>query len=67
MLEELRRNPGRWARIKRYEKKTSASSAAQRIRKGDLPDVDPKDFEARGAILDGGEASVLYLRFVGSP
>lgn len=67
MLEELRRNPNRWARVKRWEKRTSASSAAQRIRKGEQAGIDPKEFESRGAILDGGKASALYLRFVGSP
>jgi hypothetical protein len=55
-VSALRANPGRWARIKRYDKKTSAWTAAKTIRSR-------PGFEAKGVATTSG--SDLYVRFVG--
>lgn len=56
-------HPGRWARIKTYDKKSSASSAAQRIKKGQVDDLPPGDWEPAARVLPAG-GSALYLRHI---
>lgn len=63
-LDELRANPGRWARIHTYDRHTSASSAARRIQKGTYPEMPEGHWEATGR--RDGAGSVLYARYVGA-
>jgi hypothetical protein len=59
ILDELRANPGRWAKVLRYTTKTSANSALGRIRKG----LYGPGWEAKARRVPDG--SVLYLRWIG--
>jgi len=61
---EMRRNPGRWARVREYTYKTGANTAVTRIRRGD--DRFAKgEWEAVARGKGAGAGSVLYVRFVG--
>lgn len=57
-MNALRKNPGRWARVKTYESKTSATRGAKNVR------------EQLGAAFEvrahrHGDGSAVYARFVG--
>jgi hypothetical protein len=64
VVEQLRANPKRWARVKAWPSKSSAASAAKRVRTGEISGVDPAEWEVEARTTDGGSA--LWLRFVGS-
>jgi hypothetical protein len=59
----LKARPGEWARVKRYERPSSASSVAGRARKGYYPELAAGEWEAVGRT--DGTASLLYLRYLG--
>lgn len=61
--DELRKHPGKWARVKTFEKPSSATSAAARYRKGESPHLKKGDWELVARRVDGGSA--LWARYVG--
>ena len=58
ILEPLRHNPNRWARVRNYDKPPSAASSVSGIRKRVGP-----EFEVVGRKIDGGSA--IFARFIG--
>lgn len=65
VLEQLRAHPGKWAKVRTWAVKSSASTAASRIRKGEAPGLPAVEWEAVGRSVPGGSA--LYLRYRGAP
>lgn len=60
--KELSANPNRWARVKDYDKPTSATSAAARIKKGIYREMPEGEWEAAARRDAGG--GVLYARYI---
>ena len=61
LVIELRRNPGKWARLKTFDRKQGASSAKNGLgKRGTYPDI---EFVGR-SLPDG--TSALYGRYVGA-
>ncbi|HKX71387.1 MAG TPA: hypothetical protein VJM75_09180 [Acidimicrobiales bacterium] len=56
--KELAANPNRWARVKNYDKPTSATSAAGRIKKGLYREMPEGEWEAAARRNGGGERPV---------
>ena len=63
-LEDLRKNPGRWALLHAYSRRYTADSAAQAIRKGRTKDEVAGEFEATVRGFPDGTAR-LYARYIG--
>lgn len=63
---ELRKHPGRWAKIAQYPSSHSAYSLADRVRHGRLKSFEPGGaFEARAAAEPGGGS--VWARYTGGP
>lgn len=56
IVVELRRNPGRWARVREFVKPNAASSASTQLRK-EYPDI-------KWTPRKDGLGSILWARFV---
>lgn len=59
ILEPLRTNPNRWARVATYESRSGVGTAAKRAR-----ELVGADFEIVTRTVDGGSA--MFARFVGA-
>lgn len=62
--QQLRENPGRWARVGSFSKRTNANSLASIIRRGASSVwAEPGDFDAVARATDGEFR--VYARFLG--
>lgn len=63
LVPELRRNPGRWARLYTWSTSSGANSAQAKLRKDEnLTDI---EFVARSTKSDARSTSALYGRYTG--
>ncbi len=59
----LRAHPKRWAKVRDYPGKQTASTTAHRARKGRWPELAPEEWEFTGRRTPNGSA--LYARYIG--
>jgi hypothetical protein len=63
VAQQLRENPGRWARIERAYKDDGGRSVSYRIRSGQLGYGPAGDFESTYRVE--GDVSYVYVRYLG--
>ncbi|MFD6250688.1 hypothetical protein [Streptomyces roseolus] len=63
IAQQLRKNPGQWARIERPYGHASGRSVSYRINGGGLGYVPAGDYEATHRMEDG--ATYVYVRYLG--